>query len=74
MQSQDNLCFSRGPTLSLSVVLVSYNMERELPRTLKSLAPANQVDMDENSYEVIVVDNGSTSPLILNFFGRLTAD
>ena len=62
MTSQANLSFSTEPTLALSIVLASYNMARELPRTLKSLAPSHQVGIDEASYEVIVVDNGSTQP------------
>jgi len=37
-------------------------MERELPRTLQSLAPAYQQGVDDLDYEVIVVDNGSPSP------------
>jgi glycosyltransferase involved in cell wall biosynthesis len=53
------LSFATPRTLAVSIVLVSYNMGRELPRTLQSLAPANQFGMDEDSYEVIVVDNGS---------------
>jgi hypothetical protein len=46
----------------LSVVIVSYNMVRELPRTLRSLSPSMQRDITPGSYEVIVVDNGSTTP------------
>lgn len=45
--------------VALSVVVVAYDMARELPRTLESLAPAHQRDIDADSYEVIVVDNGS---------------
>ena len=46
----------------LSVVVIAYNMARELPRTLQSLSPACQRDIDEGDYEIIVVDNGSTAP------------
>lgn len=49
-----------GPTLS--VVVVGYNMARELPRTVRTLAPAHQRDIAAADYEVIVVDNGSTQP------------
>jgi len=45
--------------MRLSVVIVAYNMERELPRTLQALAPSYQVDGERLDYEVIVVDNGS---------------
>ena len=47
----------------LSVVLVAYNMPRELPRTLYSLSPLYQQKVHENDYEVIVVDNGSSPPV-----------
>lgn len=43
----------------LSVVLVTYNMARELPRTLRSLSPRYQRDIEADDYEVVVVDNGS---------------
>jgi glycosyltransferase involved in cell wall biosynthesis len=46
----------------LSAVVVSYNMARELPRTLRSLSPSMQRDIAPSDYEVIVVDNGSTRP------------
>jgi glycosyltransferase involved in cell wall biosynthesis len=60
----------------LSVVVVAYDMERELPRTLRSLAPGYQRHIDAADYEVIVVDNGSPRPLddrrlIEGFPGRL---
>jgi glycosyltransferase involved in cell wall biosynthesis len=43
----------------VSLVVVSYDMARELPRTLHTLSPAYQRDIDPDDYEVIVVDNGS---------------
>lgn len=43
----------------LSVVVISYNIKRELPRTIFSLSPKFQKDIDPEKYEVIVVDNGS---------------
>jgi len=46
----------------LSVIVIAYNMARELPRTLRSLSPAMQRDIDADDYEIIVVDNGSTQP------------
>jgi glycosyltransferase involved in cell wall biosynthesis len=45
--------------LSLSVVLLNYNMKRELPRTLMSMSPQYQLGIDASEYEVVVVDNGS---------------
>jgi Glycosyl transferase family 2 len=57
--------FKRRPllgrdTLKLSVIVVGYNMARELPRTIRSLSPAMQRDIDPGDYEVILIDNGST--------------
>lgn len=44
----------------LSVVIVVYNMAREIPRTLRSLSLAMQRGIGARDYEVILVDNGST--------------
>jgi glycosyltransferase involved in cell wall biosynthesis len=49
--------------LSISVVVVAYDMERELARTLRSLAPEYQRQIGAGDYEVVVVDNGSPEPL-----------
>lgn len=49
-------------TPRLSLVVIAYNMARELPRTLQTLAPSYQQDIEAGDYEVIVVDNGSTAP------------
>ncbi len=48
---------------SLSVVVVVYDMARELPRTLRSLSPPYQQGIGADDYEVIVVDNGSPQPV-----------
>ena len=50
-------------TPTLSVALVAYDMQRELPRTLRSLSLALQRDVRAEDYEIIVVDNGSPVPL-----------
>jgi glycosyltransferase involved in cell wall biosynthesis len=47
-------------TPRLSVIVISYNMARELPRTVRSLTAALQRDIGEDDYEIIVIDNGST--------------
>ena len=47
----------------LSVVVVAYDMARELPRTLRSLSPKHQLGIAADDYEVIVVDNGSPTPV-----------
>lgn len=46
----------------LSVVVITHNMERELPRTLKSLSDTMQAGIAAEDYEIIVVDNGSRHP------------
>jgi hypothetical protein len=46
----------------LSVIVVGYNMARELPRTIRSLSPAMQRGIHPRDYEVILIDNGSTQP------------
>ena len=48
---------------TVSVVVVTYDMARELPRTLQSLAVPYQRDIGADDYEVIVVDNGSPEPV-----------
>ena len=53
----------RGSPIALSVVLVVYNMRRAAPRTIRSLLAPYQTGIDSDSYEVIVVENGSTEPL-----------
>jgi hypothetical protein len=45
------------------VVVVAYDMTRELPRTLLSLSPGYQQGIAADDYEVIVVDNGSPTPV-----------
>ncbi len=47
---------------ALSLVIVGYNMARELPRTIRSLSPAMQREIGPADYEIILVDNGSTQP------------
>jgi hypothetical protein len=46
----------------ISVVIVAYEMERELPRTIQSLSPGMQRGIDAADYELVVVDNGSAEP------------
>jgi glycosyltransferase involved in cell wall biosynthesis len=45
----------------LSLVVVAYNMARELPRTIRSLSPAMQQGLSPDDYEIVVVDNGSAT-------------
>lgn len=49
-------------TPRLSIVVVTYNMAREIPRTIRSLSPAMQRGVTADDYEIILVDNGSVAP------------
>jgi glycosyltransferase involved in cell wall biosynthesis len=46
----------------LSVIVVSFDLARELPRTLYTLSAGFQRGVSSDRYEVLVVDNGSPSP------------
>jgi glycosyltransferase involved in cell wall biosynthesis len=47
----------------LSIIVVTYDMRREAPRTITSLSAPYQRHVDPGRWEVVVVDNGSTEPL-----------
>ncbi|MEM9496242.1 MAG: glycosyltransferase family A protein [Pseudomonadota bacterium] len=47
----------------LSIVIVAYNMAREIPRTVLSFLPPYQRQVDAGDIEIIVVENGSTHPV-----------
>lgn len=47
---------------AVSLVVIAYNMARELPRTLRTLSAGYQRGIAAADYEVIVVDNGSRVP------------
>jgi hypothetical protein len=49
--------------VKLSVILVAYDMAREIPRSLQSLSPDYQEGVQADEYEVLVIDNGSAVPL-----------
>ncbi|MDO8862504.1 glycosyltransferase [Haliea sp. E1-2-M8] len=49
--------------MKLSVIVIAYNMQREIPRTLQALARGYQTAAADLEYEVILVDNGSPTPL-----------
>lgn len=57
----------------VSLVVISYEMSRELPRTLRSLSPPCQ-DFDARDYEIIVADNASRMPPCAEDFADLGAD
>jgi hypothetical protein len=46
----------------ISVVVIAYNMARELPRTLFTLRAPYQQQLSNDEIEIIVVDNGSKEP------------
>lgn len=50
-----------GP--KISVVLIAYNMAREVPRTVQSFLPPYQQDLEDGDVEVIVLENGSSKPI-----------
>jgi glycosyltransferase involved in cell wall biosynthesis len=49
--------------MKLSVILICYDMAREIPRTLQALSRTYQRGAQDLEYEVILVDNGSPQPL-----------
>lgn len=53
---------------SLSIVVIGFDMARELPRTVVSLLPPYQRGVGSDDVEIIVVDNGSTQPLTRDLF------
>ena len=55
----------------VSIVVVCYNMKRELPQTLYSMSPAFQQGVSKDDYEVILIDNGSKEPPQLEDFAHL---
>lgn len=52
-----------GGSVTLSVIVNFYNMQREAARTLTSLSRSYQADIDDLDYEVLCIDNGSEPPL-----------
>lgn len=63
-----NLLRTRQPRrdsapLEISVVVICFNMRREIVRTVRSLSAECQRGIDAADYEIVVVDNGSTPPL-----------
>lgn len=55
----------------ISVIIIAFNMARELPRTLWSFAKPYQRAITRDEYEVLVIDNGSKSPLTASNFAHL---
>ncbi|WP_427452014.1 glycosyltransferase family 2 protein [Litorimonas sp. WD9-15] len=51
----------------LSIIVIFHDMAREAKRTLATLSPEYQIGVSEYDYEVIAVDNGSSTPLTEEF-------
>ena len=49
--------------MKLSVILIGYDMAREIPRTLQGLARNYQHGAEQLDYEVLLIDNGSPEPI-----------
>lgn len=49
----------------ISIIVINYNMARELPRTLYTLFPPYQKGICAEQVEIIVIDNGSTQEIKL---------
>lgn len=47
----------------LTIVVVGFDMARELPRTVRSLLPPYQTGLAPEDIEIIVADNGSAEPV-----------
>ena len=52
-----------NPKPKVSIVLINYNMSRELPKTLFTLEPPYQQHINSEDIEIIIVDNGSSRPI-----------
>lgn len=51
------------PKPHLSLVVIAYDMQREVPRTILSLSSSKQLGIREEDYEIILIDNGSSRPI-----------
>jgi hypothetical protein len=52
-----------SPSPVLSIIVVAFEMQREIVRTVRSLSPCMQRGIEADEYEIILVDNGSKSPV-----------
>jgi glycosyltransferase involved in cell wall biosynthesis len=64
----------RSRKKDVSIIVVLYNIFREVPRTLLSLSSDYQRHIDAEEYEVIVVDNGSQPAVDRTLFDGLAGD
>ena len=61
------------PQPAVSIVVVAFNMVREIPRTLLSLSLSMQREVQRQDYEIILVDNGSSDPIRPEDFSKIDA-
>jgi glycosyltransferase involved in cell wall biosynthesis len=54
-----------------SIIIVIHNMDREGKRTLFSLSTKYQIEVSEEDYEVIVIDNGSIPPFPVDYVKKM---
>ena len=47
----------------VSVIIVAYNMAREIPRTVQSFLPPYQEKLEPGDVEILVMENGSSEPV-----------
>ncbi len=47
----------------ISVIIIAYNMAREIPRTVQSFLPGYQQGVGADEIEIIVMENGSPDPV-----------
>lgn len=52
----------------ISIIIVAYDMARELPRTVHSLLPPYQHGLTSNDIEIVIADNGSHEPVQRGWF------
>ena len=53
----------RSKSPQISIIIISYNMAREVPRTVQSFLPPYQNDLSPDEIEIIVLENGSSNPI-----------
>ncbi len=51
------------PNPLISVIIISYNMAREIPRTVQSFLPGYQLGVNDDEIEILVMENGSSHPV-----------
>ena len=61
------------PQPAVSIVVIAFNMAREIPRTLLSLSSTMQREVQRQDYEIILVDNGSSDPIRPEDFPKIDA-